>query len=294
VKNGRLLQGVIDGNAVGSFGGKMLDRIIQEYGKDFGLKFINQAASLGLIYLKMRGMSVSIEDFEIGAEAHKEINKMLSKAERDVQKIIAAAEAGKLESWPGMTLEETRENEIIHRLNKARDESVKIVGDEMKLSNSATVMAISGARGTLLNVGLIAGAVGQQAIGGGRPNRGYYSHRTFPHFSPGDVGAKSKGFVRSSYGTGLDPFEFFWVSASGREGLTDTGVKTPKSGYMYRRLGNALQDLRVEADGTVRDSGGTIVQFKYGEDGIDVSKSDRGFIDFERLADIAAEGGGRK
>ncbi|MFQ5531473.1 MAG: hypothetical protein ACE5ES_02550, partial [Candidatus Nanoarchaeia archaeon] len=46
----------------------------------------------------------------------------------------------------------------------------------------------------------------------------------------------------------------------------------PKSGYLYRRLANALQDLRVEYDGTVRDSNSNIIQFRYGDDGIDVSK----------------------
>jgi DNA-directed RNA polymerase subunit A" len=52
----------------------------------------------------------------------------------------------------------------------------------------------------------------------------------------------------------------------------DTGLRTPKSGYLYRRLANALQDIRVEYDGTVRDSGNNIIQFEYGDDGIEVSK----------------------
>ncbi|HDR53670.1 MAG TPA: DNA-directed RNA polymerase subunit A' [archaeon] len=290
VKDGKLLKGVIDSSAVGSFGGRILDRIVQEYGPDFGTDFINKLAALGLLYLKMRGMTVSIEDFEIPEETHKEINQTLSKAKREVRNIIKKAEAGKLKSWPGMSMVETRESEIIHTLNKARDEAVRMVGDVLSPSNPAAIMAISGARGNLLNVALIAGAVGQQAIGGGRPKRGYYSSRTFPHFVKHDLGAESKGFVRSSYGSGLNPFEFFWVSASGREGLTDTGVKTPKSGYMYRRLSNALQDLKVEYDGTVRDSGGNIIQFLYGEDGIDVSMSDKGFINLDRLAELARGG----
>ncbi len=53
----------------------------------------------------------------------------------------------------------------------------------------------------------------------------------------------------------------------------DTSLRTPKSGYLQRRLINAMVDLRVEYDRTVRDGEGRIVQFLYGEDGIDVSKS---------------------
>lgn len=62
----------------------------------------------------------------------------------------------------------------------------------------------------------------------------------------------------------------------GREGLVDTAVRTAQSGYMQRRLINALQDLRVEHDGTVRDDHDNIVQFQYGEDSIDPARSDKG------------------
>ena len=52
----------------------------------------------------------------------------------------------------------------------------------------------------------------------------------------------------------------------------DTALRTPKSGYLYRRLVSALQDLKVEYDGTVRDASENIVQFVYGDDGKDVSR----------------------
>jgi len=65
----------------------------------------------------------------------------------------------------------------------------------------------------------------------------------------------------------------------------DTALRTPKSGYLYRRLANALQDLKVEYDYTVRDTNNKIVQFTYGEDAVDVSKSENGIINVERLAE---------
>jgi len=52
----------------------------------------------------------------------------------------------------------------------------------------------------------------------------------------------------------------------------DTALRTPKSGYLYRRLVSALQDLKVEYDGTVRDASENIIQFIYGDDNKDVSK----------------------
>ena len=65
----------------------------------------------------------------------------------------------------------------------------------------------------------------------------------------------------------------------------DTALRTPKSGYLYRRLANALQDLKVEYDCTVRDASKTIVQFSYGEDKIDVSRSENGTIDVKKIID---------
>ena len=70
---------------------------------------------------------------------------------------------------------------------------------------------------------------------------------------------------------------------TGRDSLMDTALRTPKSGYLYRRLANAMQDLKVEYDNTVRDASQKIIQFEYGEDGIDVSKSENGIINVKRI-----------
>ncbi|MHA1822833.1 MAG: hypothetical protein ACTSXM_03080, partial [Promethearchaeota archaeon] len=98
--------------------------------------------------------------------------------------------------------------------------------------------------------------------------------RTLPHFRINDLTPKSRGFVESSYRTGLNPEEFFFHAMGGREGLVDTAVRTSTSGYMQRRLVNALQDMVVENDNTVRNSDKNIIQFYYGDDGIDPMHTD--------------------
>ena len=100
-------------------------------------------------------------------------------------------------------------------------------------------------------------------------------------FDPKSPLPKSRGFIKHSYGEGLDPVEEFFNAIIGRDSLMDTAMRTPKSGYMQRRLINALQDLRVNYDGTVRDSGQRIVQFEFGGGNIDVLKSDEGGIEIE-------------
>ena len=81
----------------------------------------------------------------------------------------------------------------------------------------------------------------------------------------------------------MSPHEYFFGAMTGRDSLMDTALRTPKSGYLYRRLANAMQDLKVEYDYTVRDASKKIVQFIYGEDGMDVSKSEKGKINVKRI-----------
>jgi DNA-directed RNA polymerase subunit A' len=143
------------------------------------------------------------------------------------------------------------------------------------MENPAVMMAKSGARGNMLNLSQMAGSIGQQSVRGERLHRGY-TDRTLPHFKKGDMGAEAHGFVTTSYKSGLTPTEFFFHCMGGREGLVDTAARTSRSGYMQRRLINALEDLKVDEDKTVKNTADTIIQFLYGEDDIDPAKSVQG------------------
>ena len=110
--------------------------------------------------------------------------------------------------------------------------------------------------------------VGQQNVEGKRiPFT--FRDRTLPHFTKHDHGPESRGFVENSYLRGLTPQEFFFHAMGGREGLIDTAVKTSETGYVQRRLVKAMEDVKVQYDGTVRNSLGDVIQFLYGEDGMD-------------------------
>ncbi len=198
-------------------------------------------------------------------------------AERKVDELIKAYEEGELEALPGRSLEETLELLIMQELGRARDDAGGIAGRYLGIENAGVLMAKSGARGSMLNLTQMAACVGQQSVRGERIRRGYQD-RTLPHFKPGDRSAKARGFVRSSFKDGLSPTEYFFHAVGGREALVDTAVRTSQSGYFQRRLINALLDLEVKEDGTVRETRDTVVQFKYGEDGADPSKGEYGKV----------------
>ncbi|KXA88908.1 DNA-directed RNA polymerase subunit A', partial [candidate division MSBL1 archaeon SCGC-AAA259A05] len=242
---------------------------------DAARKFLDKTTKLAIAVIQTFGFTTSLNDEEIPEEAREKIQDVLEDASERVQEFIDVYERGELEQMPGRSLRETLEMRIMELLAETRDKTGEIAEEHLGLDNDAVVMARTGARGSMLNLTQMTGCVGQQSVRGERPSRGYEG-RALPHFKSGDLSDKARGFARSSYKEGLDPQEFFFHSMGGREGLVDTAVRTAQSGYMQRRLINALQDLRVEHDGTVRDDHGNIVQFQYGEDSVDPARSDRG------------------
>ena len=306
IKNGILEQGVIDESAYGSFSGKILDKIVKEYGPGRAKEFLDRSTDLAICGIMKTGITTSLNDEEIPEEAQDRINEHLEKKMDEVDKLVESYEEGYLQALPGRSLEETLEMKIMQVLGEARDMSGSIaenyltMGKQsnndpyehvMAVENHSVVMARTGARASMLNLTQITACVGQQAVRGGRIERGYLN-RTLPHFKKGELGAKAKGFVHSSYKSGLDPIEFFFHAMGGREGLVDTAIRTAQSGYMQRRLVNALQDLQVKPSGLVTDNQGNVIQTMFGEDGVDPAKSDFGKpADLNKLIDeIKLEG----
>jgi DNA-directed RNA polymerase subunit A' len=274
IRDGQLISGVMDKKSIGAGQAESIfHRIVKDYGTEAGRIFIDKAFKLFLRYAEKSGFSTGLGDEDLPPETRNQIFEELEEAQKKVDEIIASYKRGELDRLPGRTLEETLEMKIMQILSEARDTAGAIANEHLNIDNSAVLMAMTGAKGNILNITQMAASVGQQSIRGERITRGY-KHRTLPHFKQGDIGARARGFVYNSYKTGLSPLEFFFHAMGGRESLVDTAVRTSQSGYLQRRLINALQDLRVEYDGTVRTASGVVVQQIYGEDGVDPSKSD--------------------
>ena len=291
IEDGQLLDGTIDEDAVGAFGGEVVDTIVKQHGETRARVFVNEVASLAMRAIMHFGFSLGIDDESIPGEAEAQIDETIKNAYEHIDELIATYENGDLESLPGRTVDETLEMKIMQTLGKARDSAGDIAEDHFARDNPAVVMAESGARGSMLNLTQMAACVGQQAVRGERINRGY-EDRTLSHYKPDDLSAEAHGFVEHSYRGGLTPREFFFHAMGGREGLVDTAVRTSKSGYLQRRLINALSELETQYDGTVRDTSDNIVQFEFGEDGTSPVKVSSGVdndINVEQIADNVLE-----
>jgi len=286
IRDGVLKQGVIDKNSIGAERSESLfHRIVKDYGSTAAKEFLNSIAKLLDRFITLKGFTYALDELGISEEVKERIRKATEKAEERVNGLIESHRKGTLERLTGQTLEESLEIYIMDELSRVRDIAGEYADKYFPEDNDGIIMTRAGARGSMLNIGQMTACLGQQSIRGKRILRGYRD-RTLPFFEPNDAGAEARGFVYSSYRDGLNPTEFFFHAVGGREGLVDTAVRTQQSGYMQRRLVNALEHLRVEYDGTVRDSSGNIVQFKYGEDGVDTAKSDHGkAVNVERLVD---------
>ncbi|MEM3122210.1 MAG: DNA-directed RNA polymerase subunit A', partial [Candidatus Pacearchaeota archaeon] len=261
---------LIDEYTFGVENDKITRQIDVEIGREKAMEAILRAFILGTSYLSRNGFTISLDDINVTKKIKDKTNEIIRDGEIKTDKIIADYNQGRLEIIPGKTIEESREIKILQTLNEIRTKIGKIVKEEFPSDKSVNNMIVSGSGGNMLNITQIACSVGQRSLWDERISHGYLN-RTLSCFKENDLSPKARGFIYSSYIDGLNPHEFFFDAITGRDGLMDTALRTPKSGYLYRRLANAMQDLRVEYDGTVRDAVGQIIQFQYGDDGIDVS-----------------------
>ncbi|KJA23726.1 hypothetical protein HYPSUDRAFT_54172 [Hypholoma sublateritium FD-334 SS-4] len=112
-----------------------------------------------------------------------------------------------------------------------------------------------------------------------------FRHRTLPHFTKDDLSPESCGFVENSYLGGLIPQDCIFHAMAGHEGLIDIAVKTAETGYIQRRLVKVLEDVMVCYYGTVRILLGDLMQFVYGEDGMDGAFIEKQNIETFSLSD---------
>jgi len=280
--DGQLISGFMDKANLGQESGLLLRNIYERYGAAYTADLLGKISKLGIAVLSRRGFSIGISDMDLSDEAKEQISIALVKALDETNSLIDDFYAGKLDSLPGRTMQETVEVRIMEALNRARNKSGDIAMRQEGKESAALIMARSGARGNPLNIAQMSAVVGQQALRGKRIEKGY-KKRTLSYFKQDDISPTARGFIKNNFKSGLTSQEFFFGAMTGRDALMDTALRTPKSGYLYRRLSNAMQDLKVEYDGTVRDASRKVVQISYGEDSLDVSKTKGGVVDVKRI-----------
>jgi len=290
IREGKLLSGVLDDNIVGTLvKGRLtlIDVLIRDYGEDVAIEFLNKLLKIASKEVLLYGITNSPKELMIPEEAKREIEEIYSNMKEEVTRLIRSRPITrkitiyrtKEELLRIMREEQMLEFDIVQTMDSFWSKVSSVISKYIDPKSNVSIMAKTGARGSMANLAQIIGQVGQQKVKtrigfvltSGRPRKGY-KDRVLSYFQRGDLSPEARGFVKNSYVSGLNPAEFIFHAMSSRESLIDKGRRTEDSGYFYRRVANSLKDVYVSYDETVRDSMGHIIQFKFGGDGYDPTK----------------------
>jgi DNA-directed RNA polymerase II subunit RPB1 len=283
IKNGEYLRGQMEKGVLGGGSKSIIQRTTNDFGNMSASNFIDDLQNVITEYMKSSAYSVGINDLIANEETKQKIIREITSKKVDVKNLIDQTHLGIFENKTGRTNQDEFETQVNNILNKAVMEAGSIGLKSLSKENRFVIMVNAGSKGSDLNISQMISALGQQNVDGKRIPYGF-DHRTLPHFAKYDDSPIARGFVESSYINGLSPQELFFHAMGGRVGLIDTAVKTSTTGYIQRRLIKGLEDLMVSYDMTVRTNKNKVVQFIYGDDGIDTVKVENQSIPLVKMS----------
>ena len=251
---------------------------------------LNSTQKLICDWLVLSGFSVGVSDLIVRPTTAVKIREVLGEAKSQVRGLLRSVHSGEFENDSTKSNVDFLEEQLGSMLGKVgSDRASKLSQQDSELgvggllANRMLNMIKCGSKGKPTNFMQMTACLGAQSIEGKRVPDGF-DHRTLPHYTKYDDGPESRGFIDHSFIEGLSPNEFFFHAMAGRIGLIDTAVRTSQTGYLQRRLVKAMEDCKIHHDLTVRNANNFIVQFLYGEDGIDAIK-----LEFQQLPYISQD-----
>uniref|UniRef100_H9Z7E8 DNA-directed RNA polymerase subunit n=1 Tax=Macaca mulatta TaxID=9544 RepID=H9Z7E8_MACMU len=291
IREGELLCGVLDKAHYGSSAYGLVHCCYEIYGGETSGKVLTCLARLFTAYLQLyRGFTLGVEDILVKPKADVKRQRIIEESTHCGPRAVRAAlnlpEATSYDEvrgkWQDAHLGKDQRDfnmidlkfkeEVNHYSNEINKACMPFGLHRQFPENSLQMMVQSGAKGSTVNTMQISCLLGQIELEGRRPPL-MASGKSLPCFEPYEFTPRAGGFVTGRFLTGIKPPEFFFHCMAGREGLVDTAVKTSRSGYLQRCIIKHLEGLVVQYDLTVRDSDGSVVQFLYGEDGLDIPKT---------------------
>ena len=225
IRNGRMIRGQIDKSVLGGGGVGLIQRVCNDFGNCAAADFIDGLQNIITEYMKSHAYSVGISDLIANKATNTQIVDVITKKKTEVKNLIDQVHLGIFENKTGKSNEVEFEARVSNILNTATNDAGKIGINSLNSSNRFVGLVLSGSKGTDLNISQMISCLGQQAIEGKRISYGFDS-RTLPHFNKFDDGPLARGFIESSFISGLSPEELFFHAMGGRIGLIDTAVKS--------------------------------------------------------------------
>jgi DNA-directed RNA polymerase II subunit RPB1 len=271
IKNGKLVSGGLDKGVFEKTSKGLIHTIYNDLGPQRTNEFINDLQKIVSYFLIIEGFSVGIGDMIADEVTNEKIKKVIKENKVKIDDVMQEVHLNIFENYSGQTNNTYFESKVNGLLNNTLNLTGSIGLENLDPKNRATNMVNCGSKGKPTNIAQMLACLGQQNVDGKRIPYGYID-RTLPHYHKYDDSSEARGFVENSFISGQTPQEYFFHAMGGREGLIDTACKTSETGYIQRKLMKSMEDLRVNYDYSVRNSSGCIVQFIYGDDGMDACK----------------------
>ncbi|KAK2595112.1 hypothetical protein QQS21_007138 [Conoideocrella luteorostrata] len=289
IQDGEFITGILDKSQIGQSSGGLIHAIHEIYGPASAGKLLSALGRLLTRYLNARAFSCGVDDLRLTPKGEKSRRQALQPVDRMGLEIASNYVSLKDTPDPDNPLLLERLEEVLRDdtkqegLDLLMNAGTRDITDKVQKAcmpsglekpfpqNQMQAMTTSGAKGSRVNASLISCNLGQQVLESRRVPL-MVSGKSLPCFKPFETNITANGYISSRFLTGIRPQEYYFHHMAGREGLIDTAVKTSRSGYLQRCVIKGLEGLVVAYDTTVRDADGSIIQFLYGEDGLDVTK----------------------
>jgi DNA-directed RNA polymerase II subunit RPB1 len=272
IVNGELISGTLGKAAMGSSTNGIIHHLLIYYGGAVAARFISDLQRVVNRYTFWIGFSIGLNDTTVPEELSQKSQFVIKECYAFINEVRNTA---KLLGTNDQRLKDAVEGKVCEALRKLLTFVSTLLGNEIDRTNAMQLMTnVVGSKGKLFNMFQSMICVGQTIENSIRPTsdkptvRGL-SNEPFVR-DQSDLGAF--GFVERPFKRGLRARDSFTNNTGGREGIIDTALKTSDTGYIEHRAQRAMEGVRVTEDYRVRDLDGSIVQQRFGNDGMEPAK----------------------
>ncbi|MCU0660520.1 MAG: DNA-directed RNA polymerase subunit beta' [Candidatus Pacebacteria bacterium] len=191
----------------------IIDQVIMRYGVDATPDILDKLKEFGYRYATVSGVTWSIDNVIVPEEK----KAIIAKGEAQEAEVVVQFNEGLLS-------EEEKYLKTIEIWEQIKMEVEKHIPGTLDKNGSTHDMVMSGARGSMGNITMMAGIKG---------------------LIQGPTGRTIDFPITTSYKEGLSPVEYFITTHGSRKGLADTALNTAKAGYLTRRLVDVAQDVMI-------------------------------------------------
>jgi DNA-directed RNA polymerase II subunit RPB1 len=283
IKNGVMLQGVLDKKSVGPKANRgVFHTIAQNYGNRAALTALYEMQQLVLAFLQYQGFTVSTSDILLPVSARDQLQQLVDQVLIESRAIDDDLMEGKITPPITMTTHEFYEKKQMNAL-KIKDEDVLrvLMANIRPHDNSLFRIIATGSKGIVPNMIHIMASLQQITINGERIQPSFGHSRALPYFGKFATEAEAYGFIKNPYIVGMNASEFMFACMHGRFDLINKALSTSSTGHHFRKSYMILQAIIIDYFRRAAKHS-KVVQILYGDDGLDSRHTER--VDFFTIA----------